>query len=166
MLSKINIKNNIEIRKAENNEVYEIFKILEIAFKPYYIPNTTEAYNATVPSPHEIKSRIEDPKTEILVAVYKNKIVGTASIELQNKQKLYIRTMAVKPIFQGGGIGQRLLKEINRLAKEKHATTISLECSSHLAKAVKLYNKFGFKKSEKKRIYQGLEIFEMKKDIS
>jgi len=81
---------------------------------------TEEAYKVTVISPCEIEKRVTDQKTDVLVAIYNNRIVGKASIKMEEKGNLHIRSMAVKPNYQGKGIGWRVLEEINRLAKQRH----------------------------------------------
>jgi len=102
-------------------------------------------------SPREIENRITDQKIDVLVAIYDNKIVGTASIEMGKKENLHIRSMAVRPDYQGKGIGWRVLREINGLAKKGHSNTITLECFEPLMKAVSLYENFGFRRTGRKR---------------
>jgi ribosomal protein S18 acetylase RimI-like enzyme len=159
-------ENCVKIRKAQGNEIQEIHKVLLESFKPYKKYYTEEAYKATVISPGEIEKRLRNKNTEVLVAIYNNKIVGTASIKIKGKRELYISSMAVIPSLQGKGIGWRILEEINRLAKQKYCRIISLESSEPLKKAVNVYEKFKFRRTGKKRRYHGIIIFEMTKEIN
>ncbi len=112
-------------------------------------------------SSREIENRINAQETDVLVAIYDNKIVGTASITMENKGNLHIRSMAVKPDYQGKGIGWRVLQEINQLAKKRQCNTITLECFKPLTKAISLYEKFGFRKTGRISYLYGIRIFEM-----
>ena len=77
------IKNEIKIRKADNNDIQEIYEILSESYEPYKPHYTEEAYRATVISPSEIENRLTDQKSVVLVAVYNDKIAGTASIKIE-----------------------------------------------------------------------------------
>lgn len=165
MPSHIDTADDIEIRNTKNSDIQAIYKVLSKAFEPYKQDYTQEAYNATVISACEIEKRMNEQKTEVLVAVYHNKIVGTATITTKENGELYIRSMAVKPNTQRKGMGMLMLEEIDRRAKQKHCKIISLECFEPLTKATKLYEKSGFKRTGRQRSYYGIKIFGMKKDV-
>ncbi|MFX1538979.1 MAG: GNAT family N-acetyltransferase [Promethearchaeota archaeon] len=152
------------VRESSLNMTQEIWDVLSEAFAPYYGFYTKKAYFATVISPSEIKERIQDPKTIVLTANYKGKVVGTASIELQNK-KLHIRSMAVNPKYQRKGIGSSILEKVFTISKERSINTVSLECFDPLIDAKRLYKKFNFTSTGRKRTLHGIEVFEMMKKI-
>jgi len=163
----INLKfsNKLKIRIAVSTDIHSIHEILSEAFKPYRKYYTKKAYKATVISPEEIEKRIENSETIVLVADYANVVIGTASINLGDKTNLYIQSMAVKPTYQGKGIGLCILTIIERIGKEKNCKIMSLESYEPLKKAVLLYEKFGFKRTGKERDYQGITVFEMIKEL-
>ena len=156
---------DIIIRQAITGESAEITALLSDAFEPYKTYYTEQAYTATVSSPQVIEDRIGTPESEVLVALYKCKIVGTVSILILEGEELYLSSMAVAPLFQGTGIGRCLVREIERVAKENHASIISLECFKPLTKAVAFYEHCGFKKTGRTRGYHGITVFEMTKKI-
>jgi len=156
-------KHDIRVRKARIGDAQGIYEVLSQSFEPYSRYYTEKAYKATVISVHEIENRINGQKTEVLVAIHDSKIVGTASIKIEEKAKLHIRSMAVIPSYQGRGIGRRILKRINELAKQKNCKTVSLECFEPLTKAVTFYEACGFRRTGRKRNYHGITIFEMTK---
>lgn len=162
--SHMHMADDIEIRNAKNFDIQAIYEVLSEAFQPYRQDYTEEAYNATVISPDEIEERMNEKQTEMLVIIYHNKIVGTATITMKQNNELYIRSMAVRPHIQRKGIGSLILDEIDRRAQQKNCTIISLECYEPLTKAIKLYEKHGFRKTGKTRSYHGITIFEMKKE--
>ena len=158
-------KDKITIRLAWKNEIFKIHKIFLEAFKPYKKYYTKKAYDATVISPRQINDRLLDNEVYILVAIYNSEIVGTVSVNKEDSSSFYICSMAVKPSFQGKGIGSYLLEEIIKLSVEKKVKTLSLESYDPLEKALNFYEFFGFEKTGKNRNYHGIEIFEMIKHI-
>jgi len=157
-------QSEVNVRGANPADCREIHHVLLESFEPYRKVYTKEAYDETVLSSDKIEKRITDPETEVLVALHKNEIVGTATINIQVGDDLYIRSMAVKPDTQGKGIGRCILEEIQEIAVQRQCKTISLECYEPLKNAVRLYERFGFRRTGEKRAYHGVEIFEMKKE--
>ena len=153
-----------DVRRAQAGEAQEIHETLSQAFEPLRPCYTAEAYDVTVPTPDEIRERIDDSATHVLVATRENEIVGTVTIRAETDGELHLGSMAVKPTLHGRGIGWQLLREIERLARERSCPTISLESFEPLTKAIALYERFGFKRTGKERPYHGIIVFEMRKD--
>lgn len=59
---------------------------------------------------------------------------------------VYLYGLAVKPSNFGRGLGSRLLSEILELISKESISKIQLTVASDNVKAIKLYEKFGFKK--------------------
>ena len=159
------LRDKARIRKANYKDIQEIYTILCESFNPYKRYYTDEAFTVTVVPPHDIMKRIIGTQSDILVAIFENKIIGTATIELQETWDLHIRSVAVKPEYQRQGVGYLILEEISRIAKRKNARTLSLTCFRPLIEAFNLYRKFGFLETGKTKDLLGIEIFEMKKWI-
>lgn len=160
-MAALHVQDEIRIRKADYNDIQEIHTILYESFTPYREYYTEEAFDVTVVPPHEIMKRINNEQSDVLVTIFENKIIGTATIELQEGLNLHIRSVVVKPEYQRKGIGHLILEEISRLAKEQHVITLSLDCFGPLIEAFNLYKKFGFQETGRKRNLLGIEIFEM-----
>ncbi|HEC77396.1 MAG TPA: GNAT family N-acetyltransferase [Thermoplasmatales archaeon] len=155
----------VKIRKANIGDVEAIYKTIFEAFEPYKKHFTRDAYEMTVISHTEIKKRILDDKREILVAICDNEIVGSVTIGIKDQSNIYIQSMAVRPKYQGKGIGLRILEEIDKIAQKKKCKKILLECFYPLKKAILLYEKCGFERTKKIRDYYGIRIFEMLKEV-
>lgn len=165
MVSNVIYLKNIKIRKAKQNEIEDICRIFREAFEPYRKYYTKQAFiHAILLSHQELKDRLNDPNKSILVAIYKNIIIGTISITFKDKYA-YLQNMAVKPNYQGFCIGRLLMEEVEKIVKEKGFCTIILEWFKPLKKAQFLYKKFGFKMTGKKIYFNGVVFFEMKKII-
>ena len=155
----------IAVRDAVEYDVGLIHEILSEAFQPYRDYYTEEAYDVTVCSTREIKRRIDDNRFDVLVAVRKDQIVGTATLQLMEKGISYLSSMAAKPAVQGKGIGYCLLSTIEDRAREKRCSVVSLECCEFLKMAIGLYKRMGYKRTGRKRPYYGVEVFEMQRRL-
>jgi GNAT superfamily N-acetyltransferase len=155
---------DVIVRVAESEDIREVHTVLTEAFAPYREHYTEKAYNVTVVSMKEMEDRLNDPNRLILVAQFQEKIVGTAAIKVSS-DNFYLQSMAVRPGLQREGIGMLILEAIEKHAKEVGVTELSLECYEPLTKAIRIYEKFGFRRTGRRRQYYGITIFEMKKNI-
>jgi len=155
----------ITVRDASENDVGLIHDVLSEAFRPYRDYYTEESYSVTVCSPQEIMRRIEDSQVDVLVAEYKKQIVGTATINMGEKERVYLSSMAVRPKVQGKGVGYYLLHAVEFLARKKGRKIVALECCEFLKMAIGLYRRMGYMRTGYKRPYYGVEVFEMQKRL-
>lgn len=86
-----------------------------------------------------------------IVAFDDNKIVGTASLIIENKfihdgsKVAHVEDVAVHPEYQGKGIGLTMMSSLELFAKLEGVYKIILDCSEE---NVPFYEKFGFFKKE------------------
>jgi ribosomal-protein-alanine N-acetyltransferase len=66
---------------------------------------------------------------------------------------MHVLNLAVKPEFQGRGIGSLLLSNAIDLAKRKKVQWARLEVRPSNLRVISLYERFGFKKIGKRRHY-------------
>jgi len=90
---------------------------------------------------------------------YSGEVIGFAFIHLKNKAYGELG-IVVRDGFQGRGIGSRLMKKIIGLARKNKLKKIHLTVLADNYKAIKLYEKFGFKKT---RIIRGGDVYNSKK---
>ena len=155
----------IVLRAAARDEAPQIHRVLAEAFKPYRRDYTDEAYRATVVPTEEIERRIDDPQTDVLVAVWGTDVVGTATVVPLDESSIYIKSMAVASGFQGKGIALELLKSIEQAARLRGYTRMVLDCYEPLTRAIALYERFGFRRTGERKLYHGIVVFEMAKAI-
>ena len=94
--------------------------------------------------------RFEKSKTDImLVAMVGDIVVGNAIVE-RNRTKRYAHraeiSITVIKEFWGRGVGTRLMQMMIDFAKETGVEILYLEVRSDNARAISLYEKFGFSK--------------------
>jgi ribosomal-protein-alanine N-acetyltransferase len=158
------IRKNIIIERAKGKNAHQIHNILSNAFSPYIKYYTNEAYQSTVASPQVLKRRIRNRKTTVLVVIYNNKIIGTASFQ-KRSEFIYLYSMAVDPAFQNNGVGKFLLEKIIKFTINKKFKKISIDSYYPLKNAIRFYESNGFKKTGETKNYHGIEVFEMIKEI-
>lgn len=139
--------NKILIREAKLNELNRISYVTKIAYKSPFIKNgvVTKAHESK-----ELKDDFLNKKVGIRVAVFLDKIVGVQKYKEIDNKKLYIFQLAVLKTYRGRGIGTQLLKEIEKVAKEKKIKIITLDCmkEKHLPA---YYETLGYKIDEIKK---------------
>ena len=81
------------------------------------------------------------------MALYKNTIVGTASA-IPKGESLYVRGMAVLPAARGQHIGESLLEHIEHYGVEYNCKRLFLNTTPFLDRAIRLYERFGFRRTE------------------
>ncbi len=97
-----------------------------------------------------LKSEIENPLCQYIVAKKGNVIVGFAGI-IDTYDQMEITNIVVKKEERNKGIGDILLKELIKLSKKRNA--LYLEVNENNITAIKLYEKNGFKKCGLRKKY-------------
>lgn len=130
------------VRRAVPEDADAISSLLREAFAPFEGEYTPEAFAYTTPGVEVILERFNEGTT--WVAVDGEEIVGTVS-GLPETDRFYVRSMAVKPGFQGGGMGRRLLETLESFARKAEFTTLYLYTTFALPAAKRLYERNGFR---------------------
>jgi GNAT superfamily N-acetyltransferase len=144
----------------------EIHRVLYLAFEPDRALYTPQAFADTVRTAAVFEQRIIAPDIDVFIAERENEIVGTVCAKVIESDELYFFSMAVKPEGAGKGVGYLLLQRIESIAREKGCRTVSLETCPFLTRAISVYERFGFVKTDRERDYGGNIVLEMKKYLS
>src|SRR5688500_9711083 len=96
----------VEVRRAESGDEETIAELIFEVFSPFRDQYTPDAFDYTAASADRIRERFAEGP--IWLAYLVDKPVGTVS-GLPEEERFYIRSMAIKPSAQRGGIGQKLL---------------------------------------------------------
>ena len=136
------------IRKAIRADVQEIVRIIA----DNTIGRVREAYQENIPEVYyDAFDRICDDKNQLLiVAIYKNKVVGTLQISfiqnmsVQGAYGALIESMHVDSNFRGQNIGSFMMNWAIETAKAKKCNIVQLTSNKERQKAHNFYRKFGF----------------------
>ena len=122
----------IEIISMQKEHLDDVYKIEENAFSIPWSKKELE------------KDAFLNKLSIYLVALYNNEIVGYVGMwHVVNEG--HITNIAVKNEYRNQGIGDKLIKELINIAKEKEMIGITLEVRMNNLSAQKLYSKNGFK---------------------
>ncbi len=135
----------IEIRKFKPIDTFKVIKLASITLTEKYNPSIFTYFYETYPQ-------------GFIVADHIHKTIGFLVGVKVSPEIAKILMFSVDPEFQGKKIGVGLLKEFIKTSIAEHTETIELEVQTNNLKAIKFYEKNGFKKVEKvKEFYQNRE---------
>jgi GNAT superfamily N-acetyltransferase len=134
-------EHSVEIRLAEPGDEHIISSLIFEAFAPFRDQYTPDAFEYTAASAERVRERFDEGP--MWLAYIDGEPVGTVS-GLPEEERFYIRSMAIKPSVQRGGIGQRLLDTLEAFARETGFKKLYLYTTFVLPGAKRLYEKNGF----------------------
>lgn len=154
---------DVYIRLATTDDAVAVSSVLHEAFKDYRPLYTEGGFQATALSPEQVQARIAEGP--VWVVMRHNRILGTAAATVKGSD-LYIRGMAVLPTARGRRIGESLLRKIETVAIGKGYRRLFLSTTPFLDRAIRLYEKFGFKRTDEgPHDLFGTPLFTMQKTL-
>jgi GNAT superfamily N-acetyltransferase len=85
------------------------------------------------------------PDGLLLIARVEGAPAGLGGVRHLDTEVAEVKSMYVAPAFRGGGIGRRLLAELERVAAERGCRAIRLDTSDYLTEAIALYRSAGYR---------------------
>jgi len=152
--SKLNDKLNmkeIQIRTAALDDLpilYDFEQGIIEAERPFDVTLKPSHINY-----YDIKALIESTDAEVIVAVFKKEIIGSAYIQfkpakpyLKHTYFAHLGFMYVKPEYRGKGINKQIIEEIKYLAEANDVNELRLNVYNDNHSAIRAYEKAGFKR--------------------
>jgi GNAT superfamily N-acetyltransferase len=136
---------DMRVRRAVAEDAAAIASIMYESFaefRPLYTPG---GFSATAIRAEEVMVRLNEGP--VWVALWEDSICGTVAA-VGRGAALYVRGMAVLPRVRGKGAGEALLKQVEIFATERGHVTLLLTTTPFLDSAIRLYEKFGFYRTE------------------
>jgi len=154
----------ISVRHGKDDDVAGIVACLEAAFEPYRSFYTEDAFNDTVPTVQDTGRRFRDMKV-IVAEIESAGIIGTIAYKVVGQGEGHLRSMAVAPEFQGRGIAERLLSAAERELRKAGCSRVTLDTTRPLKKAMRFYERHGYKLSGAVGDFFGMPLFEYEKAL-
>jgi GNAT superfamily N-acetyltransferase len=152
------------IGPAKAEDAPAVLDCLRAAFEPYRSQYTPQAYLDTVMTPETLLQRLTS--MTVLVGVDAQAVVvGTIGGPAVSSVEGHLRGMAVPPQWQGHGIGQRLLDAIEKHLLAKGCTRISLDTTEPLRRAMRFYEKNGYRRTGMVTDFFGMPLIEYTKHL-
>jgi len=154
----------ITIREATLRDVGAVLECLRAAFAPYEHHYTKTALQDTILTPESYPRRLKE-MTVFLALNNSGSAVGTIACSVIDKSEGHLRGMAVLPECQASGIADQLLKHAeNELAKQ-NCTHVTLDTTESLQRAMRFYERRGYRRSGKIGDFFGMPLIEYVKDL-
>ena len=153
----------VAVRRATPGDAAPIAALLLEAFFEFEALYMPEAFDATTLDAARITRRMEEGS--VWVAVHDGEIVGTTAA-VNRGDALYIRGMGVLPQQRGSGIASVLLRAAEKFAAESGCQRLLLSTTPFLHSAIRLYEQFGFRRSDEgPHDLFGTPLFSMSKEL-
>lgn len=143
----------VEIREVRPDEYVEAGEVTALAYREFVRPNDAdwEEYLERIADIEERASR-----TTILVAVEDDRILGTATLELDGRtddqdgelapEEAHIRMLGIHPDARRRGIAKALMAVCLERARERGKSRISLHTTHRMQAAQAMYESLGFER--------------------
>ena len=152
------------IRRATVADSDGILKCLHAAFEPFQTSYTPGAYADTVLEKCTLNRRLED--MTVFIAVFESHVIGTIACKMVDGEEGHLRGMAVLPDWQGKQAAQLLLDRAEFELREAGCKRITLDTTAPLQRAVRFYERNGFRKTGRITDFFGMPLFEYDKKLS
>jgi putative acetyltransferase len=153
-----------KIREATHDDLAKVVDCLHAAFAPYEGTYTPEAYRNTTLSLSTMEERFA--ATLVLVATDDDEeIVGTISLRQEPDSSGHLRGMAVAPGCQGTGVAAALLGAAEHSLRERRCLSVHLETTKPLHRAMRFYERCGFRRTGRVTDFFGMTLIEYSKDL-
>jgi GNAT superfamily N-acetyltransferase len=153
------------IRRATSGDAEGILECLHIAFGPYRGEYTDAAFEDTVLTLNTLHQRIA-AMVVFVASGGDGVIVGTIACQVLEGGEGHIRRMAVRPGWQGCGVAQQLLEAVESELQGRNCSRISLDTTEPLRRAMRFYEKNGFRASGVVKDFFGMPLFEYVKTVT
>ncbi len=146
------------IRKAKPKDGDAILACLATAFEPYRNQYTSEAFRDTVLTTESVQQRLS--VMCVLVAFREGKAVGTIGYHKISDREGHLRGMAVLPEWQGSGVARALLGAAETELRKNQCERVTLDTTEPLQRAVRFYEKHGFRPSGQVSDFFGMPLYQ------
>lgn len=135
-----------KIIDAEENELvsFEVLNRSDDALKEYFVANEL-GFDNVQDAEGELRFRLGDERTEILVSRQQDRIVSSVTIWHISDERAATENIFTIPEFRRKGMGIYTISKSLKYLKEKGYKIATLTCVGDNANAIALYNKIGYK---------------------
>ncbi|HKD85224.1 MAG TPA: GNAT family N-acetyltransferase [Terriglobales bacterium] len=155
---------DVVVRQATRRDVAGILDCLAAAFEPYRTRYTHDAYLDTVLTRERLNARLNSMR--VLIAITgKREVIGTIACGLASPAEGHLRGMAVLPEWLGRGIAERLLSSAEAHLRQQGCARITLDTTEPLRRAMRFYEKHGYRPSGRITDFFGMPLHEYVKAI-
>jgi ribosomal protein S18 acetylase RimI-like enzyme len=146
------------VRRATPHDAKSIQRCLATAFASFRGVYTPEAFADTVPSAAGVRQRLSTMC--LFVAECDDDVIGTIACQKLNQAEGYVRGMAVLPDWQGSPVAAALLAAAEAEMRQQGCTHLTLDTMEPLQRAIRFYQKHGFRQCGRVTDFFGMRLHE------
>jgi GNAT superfamily N-acetyltransferase len=150
------------IRHATAGDADAILGVLRAAFAPYESLYPPAGFVDTVLTPRSVLERLK--AMTILVAISNGQVVGTIACST-NGDEGHLRGMGVLPAWLGKGVAGDLLGAAEEELRAKNCKRVTLDTTEPLPRAMRFYEKHGYRRSGRVGDFFGMALYEYVKAL-
>jgi hypothetical protein len=154
------INMNIQIKQVTPDDLFLLQRIGKSTFSETFssenTPEDMTEYLDKEFSIAKLKAELEDPNVQFFFAFFNGRIIGylkvnsgSSQTELKGENSLEIERIYVLKEFQGKDVGKLLFEKALELATDKNTEFVWLGVWEHNKRAIRFYEKNGFKAFDK-----------------
>lgn len=133
---------NFTLRPPKADEGPLLHALITEVLAGYNLPYTQEEDDVDF---DDLQVAYSDPRACFLVAEDENgKILGCGGLQRYSSTRAELKKLYLHPNARGKGLGKRILQCLIDFARASGYRLVTLETSSKLSEALKLYERFGF----------------------
>ncbi len=160
----------IEIREASPEEYEETGTVTANAYREFFAETDAHSYLEEIA---DVAGRA--PRTTILVALDGDRIVGSATLELDGRtsedagpltsDEAHIRMLGVDPALRRVGVGKQLMAACEARARAAGRTRMTLHTTTLMRAAREMYTSLGYERSEDRVFPDGFVLLGYTKQL-
>lgn len=151
------------IRQAIAQDSEGLLRCLREAFEPYRSLYSAEGYLDTTLDRNTVQRRMRE--MHVLVAIMSaGEVVGTVGGAASGSTG-HVRGMSVLPKALGSGVAQALLDAIEAYLRSQGCTTITLDTTEPLTRAMRFYERNGYSRTGHVGDFFGMPLIEYAKSL-
>ena len=152
----------ITIRRADERDATAVLDCLHAAFEPYRKHYSPEGFADTTLTEATIGHRLAT--FCVFVAEANGQIAGTIACNVNPNGDGHLRGMAVLAAWQGRGVADALLHAAEDQLKKDGCKRITLDTTAPLERAIRFYEKHGYRGSGVVGDFYGMPLYEYVKE--
>jgi|SRR5581483_2328086 len=151
----------VSVREAREEDAAGILKCLATAFEAYRAEYSEAGFYDTVLTPETIARRMSEMSV-FVATTDSGEIVGTIACKAEGEEG-HLRGMAVAPGWQGRGLSALLLERAEQHLRVQGCSRISLDTTAPLKRAMRFYERHGYRASGRISDFFGMPLYEYEK---
>lgn len=152
------------VHRATSADANGVLHCLHTAFEPYRRRYTPDAFRDTVLGPETVTDRLASMAVFVAVTPA-GEIVGTIGCRLVSAEEGHLRGMAVLREWHGAGVAAQLLAVTESELRSRHCHRVTLDTTAPLDRAMRFYEKHGYRRSGKIADFFSMPLFEYVKEL-